>query len=310
MNLIFAGTPAFALPTLRSLHAAGHTIAAVYTQPDRAAGRGRKLRPSPVKEYAIANALLVRQPTTLRGEERALAELRPDAMVVVAYGLILPESILAVPRHGCINVHASLLPRWRGAAPVARAVEAGDTETGVTIMQMERGLDTGPILLQRPTAILETDTSASLEERLAVLGAEALNTLLISLSTGAVTARPQDHTGATYAKKIDKNEAWLDWRQPALHIHRKIRALNPRPVAATVWRGTTVRVWEADVATLPGVPAGEPGTVLVADRRGLLVQTGAGLLSIQRLQAPGGRALTAPEFLNGTPISVGDRLGR
>lgn len=310
MNLIFAGTPAFAVPTLRSLQAAGHTIAAVYTQPDRASGRGRQVRPSPVKEYALANALPVRQPTTLRGEEPALAELHPDAMVVVAYGLILPESILTIPRLGCINVHASLLPRWRGAAPIARAIEAGDTETGVTIMQMERGLDTGPILLQRRMPIQEMDTSASLEERLAVLGAEALSTLLASLDTGAPAIQRQDNASATYAKKIEKDEAWIDWLQSAVHIHRKVRALNPRPVAATVWRGTTLRVWEAEVATLPDVRTAEPGTVVVADRRGLLVQTGKGLLDIQRLQAPGGKVLAAQEFMNGTPIAPGDRLGR
>lgn len=310
MNLIFAGTPAFALPTLRGLHAAGHAIAAVYTQPDRGSGRGRRVRLNPVKQYALANALRVRQPTTLRGEEPALAELRPDAMIVVAYGLILPDSILSIPLHGCINVHASLLPRWRGAAPIARAIEAGDTETGITLMQMERGLDTGPILLQRRTPIQETDTAASLEERLAILGAEALTTLLPSLGTGAIVARPQDNASATYAKKIEKDEAWVNWLQPAIHIHRKIRAFDPRPVAATVWRGTTLRIWQAGLATLPNVPTAEPGTVVVADRRGLFVQTGAGLLDIRRLQAPGGRPLAAQEFLNGTPIAPGDRLGR
>ncbi len=176
-------------------------------------------------------------------------------------------------------------------------------------MQMERGLDTGPILLQQRTAILETDTTASLEDRLAILGAESLGALLRSLNTGALVARPQDNTSATYAKKIEKNEAWVNWLEPAVHIHRKVRALNPRPVAATAWRGTTLRVWEAGVAALPEVPRAEPGTVVVADRRGLFVQTGTGLLNIQRLQAPGGRALAAAEFMNGTPISVGDRLG-
>lgn len=311
MNVVFAGTPTFALPTLQRLHTAGYSILAVYTQPDRPAGRGRKLTPSPIKEYALAHGLSVRQPLSLRGaeEESALAELRADVMVVVAYGLILPPAILATPRHGCINVHASLLPRWRGAAPIARAIEAGDGETGVTIMQMEAGLDTGPMLLRRPTPIQETDTAASLEQRLAEIGADALIHVLEQLKDGTANAVRQNEDGANYAAKLRKEEAVVDWQRPALELHRKVRALNPRPVATTVWRGQTIRLW--DVAPLePGAGDAEtPGTVLSADATGIRVQTGTGILNIQRLQAPGGRSLPVREFLNGNPVRAGDRFG-
>lgn len=309
MNVIFAGTPAFALPTLQRLHAAGHALKAVYTQPDRAAGRGRQLRTSPIKDYALTNRLPLRQPATLRGEEPFLGEINADVMVVVAYGLILPASILALPRFGCINVHASLLPRWRGAAPVARAIEAGDQETGITIMQMETGLDTGPILLQRDTPILETDTTRVLEQRLAILGADTLMDALERLGKGALAAQPQESAQACYAPKLRKDETWIDWSRPALQIHRKIRALNPRPVAATRWRGETLRLWEVGALNPASFPDREPGTVIEAGSGGVLVQTGRGVLNIQRLQLAGGRALAVREFLNGTRIAPGDRFG-
>lgn len=309
MNLIFAGTPAFALPSLQRLHAAGHRIAAVFTQPDRPAGRGRKLNVSAIKAYALAHGLPLRQPTTLRGEEAGIAALRPDLMIVVAYGLILPASVLALPRHGCINVHASLLPRWRGAAPVARAIEAGDSDTGITIMRMEAGLDTGPILLQERTPILDSDTALTLEQRLAEQGAAILARALAALERGDLVAKPQDGTHATYAPKLSKAEAPVDWSLPAAHLHRKIRALNPWPVATTVWRGQPLRLWDVgDLGASPS-PGVAPGTVVAAEADGLLVQTGTGVLSIQRLQAAGGRALPVREFLNGTPIARGDQLG-
>lgn len=309
MNLVFAGTPAFAVPTLAALQRAGHTIAAVYTRPDRPAGRGRRLAPSAVKEYAAANGLPVRQPQRLAGEETALAALRPDAIIVVAYGLLLPAAVLAIPRRGCINVHASLLPRWRGAAPIARAIEAGDTETGVTIMQMEAGLDTGPILLQRSAPIANTDTTASLGERLAALGAEALVTALELLERGVLVPRAQDEAAACYAPKLDKAESLLDWRQPAAVLHRKVRALNPWPVATCRWNDVLVRVWNVGPLGNASASGAAPGTVVATDAAGLHVQTGQGVLALTMLQAPGGRILPAGEFLRGARLRPGDRLG-
>jgi methionyl-tRNA formyltransferase len=306
VRIVFAGTPAFALPSLQALVAAGHTLAAVYTQPDRPAGRGRKLTPSPIKQYALEHGLVVRQPTTLRGGEAELAALAPEIMIVVAYGLLLPPAVLAVPVRGCLNVHASLLPRWRGAAPIARAIEAGDRETGVAIMQMEEGLDTGPVLLEQRTPILETDTSATLEPRLAQLGADAMVKALAIFDR--LTPRPQDDTGTCYAAKLNKAEAVVDWTQPAAVLHRKIRAFNPWPVASTTLNGEAIRIW--DVGALPHSPAaGIPGTVVGADAAGLYVQTGDGVLCLTLLQAPGGRALPVRDFLNGVRLAPGDRLG-
>jgi methionyl-tRNA formyltransferase len=306
MKIVFAGTPAFALPSLQALVAAGHTLAAVYTQPDRPAGRGRKLTPSPIKQYALEHGLIVRQPTTLRGGEAELAALAPDVMIVVAYGLLLPPAVLAVPMRGCLNVHASLLPRWRGAAPIARAIEAGDRETGVAIMQMEAGLDTGPVLLERRTPILETDTSAALEPRLAQLGAAALTEALAAIDR--LVPRAQGNAGACYAAKLNKAEAVIDWTQPAAVLHRKIRAFNPWPVASTTLNGEVMRLW--DVGALPHTSAaGAAGTVVSADAAGLYVQTGDGVLCLTLLQAPGGRALPVRDFLNGMRLAPGDRLG-
>jgi methionyl-tRNA formyltransferase len=311
MKLVFAGTPTFAVPTLEALLAAGHAIAAVYTQPDRPAGRGRKLTPSPIKQYALAQGLPVRQPLSLRAAEEhvALAAMAPDAMVVVAYGLILPRAVLSLPRLGCLNVHASLLPRWRGAAPIARAIEAGDRTTGITIMQMEAGLDTGPMLLQQATPIFDIDTTATLERRLAPLGGEMMCAALERLAQSDLAATRQDDNHACYAAKLQKGEATIDWSQPAVLLHRKIRALNPWPVACTMWRCAMLRIWEvAALEPAPSVTAA-PGTVLAADADGLRVQTGAGVLRLTQLQAAGGRALPAREFLNGVRLTAGERLG-
>jgi methionyl-tRNA formyltransferase len=308
MNLIFAGTPAFAVPALEALMRAGHRIRAVYTQPDRPAGRGRKLAASPVKQCAQTHGLEIRQPETISGEEKTLRADVPDAMIVIAYGLLLPPPILAIPRHGCINVHASLLPRWRGAAPIPRAIEAGDSETGVSIMQMEAGLDTGPVLAEARTPIHATDTARTLHDRLALLGAETLVATLERLAHGGVTPQPQDNAGASYAKKLSKEEARLDWTRPAAVLHRQIRAFNPWPVTSTTWRGKTLRLWEAGPLEAQHA-AGVPGTIVQADAAGIRVLTGDGILTLTRLQAEGGKILAAGEFLNGHKLTAGDRLG-
>ncbi len=303
LRLVFAGTPAFALPALRVLLAGPHRPLVVYTQPDRPAGRGRRLRPGPVKQAALAAGIEVREPESLRdpGEAGALAALAPDLMVVVAYGLILPPAILAVPRFGCWNIHASLLPRWRGAAPVARAIEAGDGETGVCLMQMDEGLDTGPVLACRRVPILATDTAATLEARLAELGAALLAEQLDRLAAGhPPVPRPQPREGVCYARKLRKEEALLDPREPAAKLARRVRAFQPWPVAEIDLAGERVRVFEA--VALPGTPdQGEPGTVLAASAAGIELACGEGRLCIQRLQRPGGRVLGAAEYLNGRP---------
>lgn len=309
MRLVFAGTPAFALPTLEALLAAGHEIAAVYTQPDRPAGRGRRPRPSAIKQCALTHKLALYQPPHLKGAATEVAKLEPDAVIVVAYGMLLPPDLLATPRYGCLNVHASLLPRWRGAAPVARAIEAGDRETGVTIMQMEAGLDTGPMLAQVSVPISDTDTAASLEPRLARLGAELMVTTLARLARGEIEARAQDERHATYAPKLRKAEAQIDWSQPAERLHRKIRAFNPYPVASTLLRGEVLRLWDVGPLALPSEPEAAPGTVLAADANGVQVQTGQGTLLVTRLQLAGGKPLASREFLNGTRLEPGERLG-
>jgi len=308
MNLIFAGTPAFAVPALEALRRAGHVIRAVYTQPDRPAGRGRQLTASPVKQYAEKFGIEIRQPEKLQGEEARLRTDAPEAMIVIAYGLLLPPAILAIPRHGCLNVHASLLPRWRGAAPIPRAIEAGDVVTGVSIMQMETGLDTGPVLAEASTPITDLDTAQTLHDRLAQLGAETLVSTLERMQHGAVSPTPQDATHTCYAKKLRKEEAPIDWRQPAAVLHHKIRALNPWPVASTVWHGKTLRLW--DVGQLENQRAsGAPGTIVRTDASGVRVLTGDGVLNITRLQAQGGKVLAAGVFLNGHRLTAGDRLG-
>ena len=308
MNLVFAGTPAFAVPALEALLRAGHVIRAVYTQPDRPAGRGRKLLASAVKQCAEKHSLEIRQPEKIAGEENRLHADAPDAMIVIAYGLLLPESILAIPRYGCINVHASLLPRWRGAAPIPRAIEAGDDVTGVSIMQMDAGLDTGPVLAEARLPIHDDDTAQTLHDRLALLGADSLVTALERFSRGEIRPQPQDGSRACYAKKLRKEEGALDWTQPASVLHRKIRALVPWPVTTTTWHGKTLRLWETGPLVKKNTP-GVPGTIVQADTGGVYVQTGEGVITITRLQAEGGKILAVGEFLNGHPLAAGDRLG-
>jgi methionyl-tRNA formyltransferase len=311
MNLVFAGTPEFAVPALKALLDAGHTVAAVYTQPDRPAGRGRKLATSPVKQFALGHDLQVRQPTTFRtdAEAEALRALAPDAMIVIAYGLILPKSILVIPKYGCINVHASLLPRWRGAAPIQRAIEAGDPHTGVTIMQMDEGLDTGPMLATSTTPIDAHDTAATLHDRLSALGASLLVDTLAKLEHGVAASRPQDNTLATYAAKLKKEEARLDWNADAELLARRIRAFNPWPVAHTTLDRQILRLWQASVDDGTEAATQAPGTVLSAAPEGIQVQCGRGVLCITRLQSEGGKTLDARAFLNGRPLPPGTRLG-
>jgi len=298
LRIVFAGTPAFAVPSLRVAAADGEVVA-VYTQPDRPAGRGRGLAASPVKQAALELGLPVRQPQTLRTVEAraALRALRPDLMVVVAYGLLLPPKVLDLPRFGCWNVHASLLPRWRGAAPIQRAIEAGDAETGVCLMQMARGLDTGPVLLSRATPIGATDTSGQLHDRLAVLGAQALAEGLALLREGRMPAPvPQPEAGVSYAHKLEKSEAVLDWTQPATTLARKVRAFDPWPVAEAEVAAERVRIHAAEA--LPLAHAAAPGTLLAASRDGLDVACGDGALRIRALQRAGGRVVTAADYLN------------
>lgn len=308
MNIVFAGTPDFAVPTLDHLIDTGRRPVAVYTQPDRPAGRGRQPRPSPVKQRAEQAGISVLQPASLRTPEAQaeLAALAPDLLVVVAYGLILPQAVLDIPRLGCVNVHASLLPRWRGAAPIQRALLAGDATTGVTIMQMEAGLDTGPMLARREIPIGPQDTAGDLHDRLAVLGAELLVEVLPDIAIGRLTPAPQDDAAATYADKLRKDEAPLDWQLPATALARQVRAFNPWPVAEARLAGRTLRIWQAEA--LPEPAAAAPGEIVAVGRQGIDVATAEGILRLIRLQAPGGRPLSATEFLNGHPLRPGDRL--
>ena len=310
MNLVFAGTPEFAVPALSALLDAGHAILAVYTQPDRPAGRGRKLGMSAVKEFALEQGLRVHQPVTLKSESEVetLRASKPDALIVIAYGLILPKSILSIPRYGCINVHASLLPRWRGAAPIQRAIEAGDAKTGVTIMQMDAGLDTGALLALAEIPIGADDNSATLHDRLADLGGRLLVDTLAQLVRGAIAPQAQDNARATYAAKLKKDEARLDWNTDAELLARRIRAFNPWPVAHTTLDGQTLRLWQARAEN--GAPAIQPpGTVLTANANGVRVQCATGVLRITRLQLEGGNVLDVSAFLNGRPLPTGTRLG-
>ena len=299
LKIVFAGTPEFSLPPLQALLQSVHQITAVYTQPDRPAGRGRRLMPSPVKQLALTNELQVFQPLNFKREEDLLQleSLGADLMVVVAYGLILPARVLRAPRLGCINIHASLLPRWRGAAPIQRAIQAGDRQTGVTIMRMDAGLDTGPMLLVKTCPISDRDTAASVHDRLAVLGAEALLEVLPGVADGSLAAQPQDESGACYAQKLDKAEALIDWTRPAIEIDRLIRAFIPWPVAQTELDGKLLRIWRCSVQ--PGIGgAAQPGCVVAADQRGIDVVTGNAVLRIHELQPPGKRVMSAAEFLN------------
>ncbi|NIP73535.1 MAG: methionyl-tRNA formyltransferase [Gammaproteobacteria bacterium] len=303
LKIVFAGTPQFAVPALDALLGSPHRVLAVYTQPDRPAGRGRKPTASPVKHRALREGLEVRQPSTLRAEaeQRHMAGLAPDVMVVVAYGVVLPPEVLAIPARGCLNIHASLLPRWRGAAPIQRALLAGDAETGITIMQMDAGLDTGDMLVQVRCPIGPDDTAQSLHDRLAVLGAGALLDTLAAIEQGAARPVAQYGVRATYAGKIAKAEAVIDWGRPAEEVERRVRAFNPWPVAQTELDGRTLRVWLA--RALAEEHASAPGTVLRADRTGIYVACGRGVLRLDRVQVPGKRSMGAADFVNAYDVA-------
>jgi methionyl-tRNA formyltransferase len=298
LKVIFAGTPEFAASVLQALLDSPYQVIACYTQPDRPAGRGRKLTPSPVKELALQHDIPVYQPLNFKQADdvATLKALGADIMVVVAYGLILPQSVLDAPRLGCVNVHASILPRWRGAAPIQRAIAAGDSESGVTIMQMDKGLDTGAMLLKVFTPISQDDTGGSLHDRLAQLGAPALVETLGLLAEGKAQPETQDHALATYAHKLTKEEAKLDWSRSASDLHNLIRAFNPWPVCHTTLDGETIRVWKAERQT--GNSQAEPGTLLDVSKDGITVATGGGLLRLTELQLPGGKCLPVVALLN------------
>lgn len=309
MRLIFAGTPEFAAQALSALIAAGHDIPLVLTQPDRPAGRGMTLQASAVKQVALAHGIEVFQPDSLKTPEvqARLAAIGAEVMVVAAYGLLLPQAMLDLPRFGCLNIHASLLPRWRGAAPIHRAIEAGDAETGVTIMQMDAGLDTGDMLLMERLSIAATDTTARLHDRLADLGGRLIVEALELAACGGLRAVPQPAEGVTYAHKIEKAEAALDWALPATVLARRVRAFDPFPGGATALAGEPVKVWAAH-AESAGTGAGQLGQVLAADAQGVRVQTGDGVLVLTALQRAGGKRLGAADFLRGFALAPGQVL--
>lgn len=298
LDIIFAGTPEFAAVSLNALIQSSHNLRAVYTQPDRPAGRGRKLTPSPVKQLALEHGIPVLQPVSLKPAEaqHELSAFDADLMVVVAYGLILPRAVLQTPRLGCINVHASVLPRWRGAAPIQRAILAGDKQTGVTIMQMDEGLDTGDMLLVRTTPINDDDNARSLHDRLADIGAQALLESLQLIVDDQLHPQQQDDAQATYAAKLQKSEAQIDWQQSADQIQRQIRAFNPWPVAQTIVDGNTLRIWNAQ--TVHETSDATPGKIINESRTGIDVATGDGVLRITQLQLPGSKPLAAADFVN------------
>ena len=308
MRLAFAGTPAFAEFALRALLEAGHDVALVLTQPDRPAGRGLRPRASEVKELALAHGLPFAQPATLKSDQ-ALATLqaaRVQIMVVAAYGLILPPALLDLFRFGCINIHASLLPRWRGAAPIQRAILAGDTETGISIMRMDAGLDTGPVYLEQSLRIQPNDTAGSLHDKLATLGARCIVEALDALQADQIRPVPQSDQGVTYANKIDKREAVIDWSAAAAQIERQVRAFDPFPIASTSWRGESLRVWRACAVAQENGP---PGRIEVT-AAGILVGCGSGALSIQELQRAGSKRMSAADFLRGVELAPGEILGK
>jgi methionyl-tRNA formyltransferase len=318
MKVVFAGTPEFAAVALQSLHTAGFEIPLVLTQPDRPAGRGMQLQASAVKQFAMANGMPVAQPESLRLDGKhheaanaacqLLRDTPHDVMVVVAYGLILPREVLDIPRYGCINIHASLLPRWRGAAPIQRAIEAGDAETGVTIMQMDEGLDTGPMLAREALPIEWDDTAATLHDRLARMGARMIVSVLRQMKMGSLVATPQPQEGANYAAKILKDEAALDFTLPAATAARRINAFNPFPGASAMFNGVQVKLWRAE--PVAEATAGKPGEVLAANAQdGVLVACGGGVLRLIELQKPGGKRLSAKEFIKGFPMEEGTFSG-
>ena len=304
MRIVFAGTPEFARHALSALARASHAIALVLTQPDRPAGRGMKLNPSPVKEQAETLGIPVYQPASLRdpATHGPIREARPDVMVVAAYGLILPQAVLDIPRFGCLNIHASLLPRWRGAAPIQRAIEAGDRQTGISIMQMEAGLDTGPVLQATVIPIADSDTAGSLHDRLASAGAKEIVDALARLD--ALTPVPQPGEGVTYAAKVSRDDARLDWSRPAEILARQVRAFNPSPAAWTLLNGEALKVWQAISVDGKGLP----GQLLSASPEALVVACGSGALQITELQKAGGRRMTAAAFLSGYPLTPGQAL--
>jgi len=310
LRIIFAGTPAFSAVALHALLVSEHEVCAIYTQPDRPSGRGRKLTAGPVKQVALDNDVPLYQPLTLRDVD-VQAELKAheaDVMVVVAYGLILPVEVLQAPRYGCINIHASLLPRWRGAAPIQRAIIAGDTESGVTIIQMDKGLDTGAMLEKRTCKIAEDDSGGHLHDRLAILGAEALLSTLVKISDGSVSGEVQDDGLSCYASKIDKKEALVDWSRPALEIRRQVSAFNPWPVAYTLLPdGQRLRLWQA--VAISGDSNSVPGTVVEANKTGIDIATGDGLLRLLQVQLPGGRQVSSGDFLNAYALKISVQLG-
>jgi methionyl-tRNA formyltransferase len=315
LRVIFAGTPEFARAALERLHAAGFEIPLVLTQPDRPAGRGMKLQASPVKQFALAHGIPVAQPRSLRldgkypedaaAAREAIAAARADVMVVAAYGLILPQWVLDAPVHGCLNIHASVLPRWRGAAPIHRAIEAGDAETGVTIMQMDAGLDTGDMLLVETLPITPVDTTATLHDQLAALGGRLIVRALERAARGGFNPVRQPAQGVTYAHKIEKAESAVDWALPATQIERRIRAFDPFPGATAQMGREVVKLWRAAVEGRPRPPGPVPGTVLSADAAGVRVVCGDGVLNLTELQRPGGKRLPAGEFLRGFAVQAG-----
>lgn len=307
MKIIFAGTPHFAAAALKALLAQHFAVVAVLTQPDRPAGRGMQLAPSPVKQLALAHGLPVLQPASLKSAEvqHALAGYAADVMVVAAYGLILPPAVLKLPRLGCLNIHASLLPCWRGAAPIQRAILAGDQETGVTIMQMDAGLDTGDMLLKKSCPIAAHDTAQTLHDKLAALGAESIVEALHLLEQNRLERVPQDNAQATYAAKLSKADAQIDWSSDATQIARAVRAYNPFPVAYTTFNATPIKIWQASVRDDLG---GAPGTVLSVEKTGVIAACGQGALCMEVLQRPNAKALSAAQFVQGFALRPGDRF--